>query len=320
MTNAVTLASIANSGYARNRIINGDMAVDQRNNGSSVSTGGTVIYTLDRWYVGSNGAATTIQRVAGATANQYRMQVTGAASVTNITVSQRIEAVNCADLASQTVTLSFDTSNSLLTSLTWSASYANSTDSFGTLTSPTVTAITSGSVTISSTVTRYSVSFAVPSAATTGLVIQFTVGAQTSGTWLLGNVQLEIGTQATPYEWRDHGLEMLMCQRYFQKFSVFPVTSVGYAISYYGGTAVAFPVQRLSVKMRSTPSASLENSSVQYYSYSGVWTNTTLTVNVLSDEMYSIGANSDGDGRGKLFRNGSSGTAPNPHVLFSAEL
>jgi hypothetical protein len=169
-------------------------------------------------------------------------------------------------------------------------------------------------------VTRYSVSFAVPSAATTGLVIQFTVGAQTSGTWLLGNVQLEIGTQATPYEWRDHGLEMLMCQRYFQKFSVFPVTSVGYAISYYGGTAVAFPVQRLSVKMRSTPSASLENSSVQYYSYSGVWTNTTLTVNVLSDEMYSIGANSDGDGRGKLFRNGSSGTAPNPHVLFSAEL
>ncbi len=243
MTNAVTLASIANSGYLRNRIINGAMDIDQRNNGASVSTGGTIIYTLDRWYVGSNGAATTIQRVTGATANQYRMQITGAASVTNVTVSQRIEAINCADLAGQTVTLSFDTSNSLLTSLTWSASYANSTDSFGTLTSPTVTAITSGSVTISSTVMRYSVSFSVPAAATTGLIIALTVGAQTSGTWLLGNVQLEVGTQATPFEWRQYTNELQLCQRYYQIGAVTEYHMVAAPGATYAGTyPVKYPV------------------------------------------------------------------------------
>jgi len=252
MTNAVTLASLANSGYLRNRIINGNMAIDQRNAGASVSTGGTIIYTLDRWYVGSNGAATTIQRVTGATTNQYRLQVTGAAGVTNATVSQRIEASNCADMAGQTVTLSFDAADSLLTSLTWSASYANSTDGFGTLTSPTVTSIASGSVTISSTITRYSVTFAVPIAATTGLVVQFTVGAQTSGTFTLGNVQLELGTQATPFEWRPYPIELALCQRYYQastmtEYHMVPAPNATYASTY--------PV-RTSVLMRTLPTYS----------------------------------------------------------------
>ena len=216
MTNAVTLASLANSGYLRNRIINGNMVINQRNASSNTSTGGSVIYMLDRWYVGSNGASVTVQRVTGATANQYRLQVTGAAGVTNATVSQRIESSNCADMAGQTVTLSFDAANSLLNSLTWSVSYANTTDTFGTLTSPTVTGITSGLITISSTIARYSVTFDVPSAANTGLVVQFTVGAQTSGTFTLGNIQLELGTQATPFEWRPYGTELALCQRYFE--------------------------------------------------------------------------------------------------------
>jgi hypothetical protein len=186
------------------------------------------------------------------------MQITGAASVTNVTVSQRIEAVNCADLAGQTVTLSFDTSNSLLTSLTWSASYANSTDSFGTLASPTVTNITSGSVTISSTVTRYSVSFAVPAAATTGLVIQFVVGAQTSGTWLLGNVQLEVGTQATPFEFRPYGQNLSLCQRYYY---VGPSCAYGYPSPSTGGFA-ALQRYDFKVTMRATPTVSTTYSSL----------------------------------------------------------
>lgn len=254
MTNAVTLASLANSGYLRNRIINGNMAIDQRNNGASVSTGGTVIYTLDRWYVGSNGAAATIQRVTGATANQYRLQVTGAAGVTNLTVSQRIESQNCADMAGQTVTLSFDAADSLLTSLTWSASYANSTDGFGTLTSPTVTSIASGSVTISSTITRYSVTFAVPIAATTGLVVQFTVGAQTSGTFTLGNVQLELGTQATPFEWAQYPIQFAMCSRYYQRLYV-----VTY--QYVPGAATVYAPMAYST-MRTTPTATIITSNL----------------------------------------------------------
>lgn len=279
MTNAVTLASLANSGYLRNRIINGNMAIDQRNNGASVSTGGTVIYTLDRWYVGSNGAATTIQRVTGATANQYRLQVTGAAGVTNLTVSQRIESQNCADMAGQTVTLSFDAADSLLTSLTWSVSYANTTNSFGTLTSPTATAITSGSITISSTVTRYSVTFDVPVAANTGLVVQFTVGAQTSGTFTLGNVQLELGTVQTPFEWRPYPLELEMCQRYFE-IGQQPMFYIGFGATGIGG---AYGEVRFSVTKRTSPT--ITTSGFQYYS-GGSGVNFTPSTVGITDRFY----------------------------------
>lgn len=204
------------SSFLRNRIINGAMAIDQRNAGASLSSGGGIVYSVDRWWFGSNGAATTAQRVAGSGSTQYRLQITGAASVTSVSLGQRIEAANSYDLAGSTVTLSFDMANSLLTSASWTLSYANSTDSFGSLASPTITTISSGSVNITSTVTRYSVQITLPAAATTGLQVQFGVGAQTSGTWTIGNVQLEVGSVATPFERRQYGQELMLCQRYYE--------------------------------------------------------------------------------------------------------
>ena len=53
--------------------------------------------------------------------------------------------------------------------------------------------------------------------ATTGIEIVFTVGAQISGTWTIGNVQLEVGTVATPFERRSYGQELALCQRYYFK-------------------------------------------------------------------------------------------------------
>lgn len=238
MTGNLTVPSI-NSGQIaglRNRIINGAMAVDQRNAGAAqtFTAGAALAYCVDRWYGYCTGANVTGQRVAGAVANTFRYQFTGAASVTAIGFGHRIEAVNSADLADTTVTLGVDLANSLLTSVTWTAYYANTADTFGTLASPTRTQIATGTFTVTSTVTRYSTQISVPSAATTGIEVVFTVGAQTSGTWTIGNVQIESGSVATPFERRPIGTELALCQRYYTKsygISVAPGTSSlnGYA-------------------------------------------------------------------------------------------
>ena len=227
------------SSFKRNRIINGNMATDQRNAGAAqtITAGAALAYSVDRWYAYCTGANVTGQQVAGATANQYRYRFTGAASVTAIGFAQRIEAINSADLAGTTATLSVDLANSLLTTVTWTAYYANTTDTFGTLASPTVTSIATGTFTITSTVTRYNAQISIPSAATTGLQILFTVGAQTSGTWTIGNVQLEPGSVATPYERQIYSDQLAQCQKYY-----FASTAAIYAITFNTYNGGQFPV------------------------------------------------------------------------------
>lgn len=202
----------------RNRVINGNFYNDQRNAGASqtITAAAALAYTVDRFYAYCTGANVTGQRVAGTAPNAFLYRFTGAASVTKIGFAQRIENLNCQDLAGSTATLSVDLSNSLLTTVTWTASYANTANTFGTLASPTITAIATGTFTVNSTLTRYSVNIAIPAAATTGIQIELSVAAQISGTWNIGNVQLEFGSTATPFEQRPIGMELALCQYYAQ--------------------------------------------------------------------------------------------------------
>jgi hypothetical protein len=220
-----TGTAVMSSSFLRNRLINGNMYIAQRATsatvtaGTGVPTASTGYPCVDRFFVYSTGANVTAAQVSGAGANRNLLRITGAASVTAVGIGQRIETVNSIDLAGQTCTLSVDLANSLLTTVTWTASYATTADTFGTIGTPTKTQIATGTFTITSTLTRYSVNIAVPAAATTGVEILFTVGAQTSGTWDVGNVQFEPGTIATPFERRQFGQELDLCQRYFQLYS-----------------------------------------------------------------------------------------------------
>jgi hypothetical protein len=252
------------SSFKRNRIINGNMAADQRNAGAAqtITAAAALAYTVDRFYAYCTGANVTGQQIAGATANQYRYRFTGAASVTAIGFAQRIEAINAADLANTTATLSVDLANSLLTTVTWTAYYANTTDTFGSLASPTVTSIATGTFTVTSTVTRYNAQISIPSAATTGLQILFTVGAQTSGTWTIGNVQLEPGSVATPYERQIYTDQFLQCQRYY--FDVNPGSSTASTcMQTVGGGAGATQANGITVpvSMRTAPTFVFRNTS-----------------------------------------------------------
>lgn len=255
---AATLASINGGPLAgtRNRIINGGHAVDQRNGGASqtFTAAAALAYSVDRWYGYCTGANVTGQRIQGATAGQYYYRFTGAASVTGIGFGQRIEQLNSADLAGTTATLSVDLANSVLTTVTWTAYYATTADSFGTLASPTRTQIATGTFTVNSTVTRYSTNISVPAAATTGIEVVFSVGAQTSGTWTVGNVQLEAGSVATPFERRSYGQELQLCQRYFEQWRTTALGVTAFASADLIFNSTNFP---FSVVKRTTPTVTI---------------------------------------------------------------
>ena len=256
---------------ARNRIINGGMALDQRNAGASqtITAAAALAYSVDRWYAYCTGANVTGQRVQGASVGQFYYRFTGAASVTAIGFGQRIEQLNSADLAGATATLSVDLANSVLTTVTWTAYYATTADTFGTLASPTRTQIATGTFTVNSTVTRYSTQISVPAAATTGIEIVFSVGAQTSGTWTIGDVQLERGSVSTPMERRSYGQELALCQRYYESitydgsnqahYSSFLTATTHWTTLYYKVTKRAVPTFALATGswINQTPTAYL---------------------------------------------------------------
>jgi hypothetical protein len=126
MTKAVELAQIASTGVSeafKNRIINGAMVIDQRNNGSSVTVtaGSPAIYPVDRTFInrtnGYNNNATA-QRVTDAPAGfVYSLKYTAGTAETPTggmysNIQHFIEGFNIADLGwgtsdAKAVTLSF---------------------------------------------------------------------------------------------------------------------------------------------------------------------------------------------------------------------
>jgi len=260
----VNCADLNYTGF-KNRIINGQMQIAQRATSATITAGSTIAAgysTVDRFYVYCTGANVTAAQVAGSGATKNRLQITGAASVTAVGIGQRIEQLNSYDLAGSTATLSADLAiSATLTTVTWTASYATTTaDTFGTLASPTVTQIATGTFTVTSTVTNFSTNITIPAAATTGIQIVFTVGALTAGlTWTVGNVQLEKGSTATSFDYRPYGTELALCQRYYQK-TYDDGTAPGAATTLgmvFGGTVIpshyiAFAVQYLC-NMRIAP-------------------------------------------------------------------
>jgi hypothetical protein len=250
----------SNFGF-KNRIINGQMQIAQRATSATITAGSTIAAgysTVDRFYVYCTGANVTAAQVAGANATKNRLRITGAASVTAVGIGQRIEALNSYDLAGSTATLSADLAiSATLTTVTWTASYATTTaDTFGTLASPTVTQIATGTFTVTSTVTNFSTNISIPAAATTGIQIVFTVGALTAGlTWTVGNVQLEKGSTATSFDYRPYGTELMLCQRYYYRITAGVTDAIMSDSGYVVSTTSARFIIRYPITMRIAPTA-----------------------------------------------------------------
>jgi hypothetical protein len=304
----------------KNRIINGQMVVSQRNAGASVTPTGTQ-YTVDRWAaILTQSSKFSFQQNAGSVTppagftNYLGITSTSAYSVLTgdaFLIAQFIEGFNTADLGwgtanAKTVTLSFQVYSSLTG--TFGGAIVNSADNRSYPFSYTVTS--------ANTWTSISVTIAGDTSGTwvgatngVGMRIRFGLGSGatfsgTAGAWAAGNlvqptgsvsvvgtngatfyitgVQLEVGTQATSFEYRQAQQELALCQRYFQKSfeqSVAPAQNTGFyngSIQYivvisganYNSVQVTLPVV-----MRSAPT-------VTFYSpgaASSNWYNRNLT-------------------------------------------
>ena len=256
---AVTMAkldSIAQYTGFKNRIINGDMQIDQRNNGASVTNSTGNIYTLDRWLNTTVGSNCSVQQVTGSTGNNTAIRVTGASGNATTQLSQRIESANIYDCAGQTVTVSFTISGSIAGSVSVRFLYPTATNNFTTQTEP----VSGTVVNFTTTPTRYTVTRVLDANANKGLNVVFERGATGAGvTWTLEDVQLERGSTATSFDVLDYGTELAMCQRYCVVYGgsgIYETYGYGNAVS----TGTVQTLMALPVSMRTTPSISVSGS------------------------------------------------------------
>ena len=290
-TSGAGVLSFANAPTAfRNRVGNGDMTIDQRNAGASVTANDNV-FSVDRWKIfATQSSKLTVQQNAGAVTppagfNYYLGYTSSSAySITSsdyFVPNQGIEGYNVADLDfgtanAKSITLSFWVRSSL-------------TGTFGGV-------IRNGSanrnypftytISTSNTWEKKSITIAGDTSGTWnktngyGLGIQFglgvgstysgTAGAWSSNTyysatgatslvgtngatWYITGVQLEAGTSATDFEFLPIDVSLGRCQRYFTKITGNQNAFIGAGISNTSSTSyfyVKFPTT-----MRSAPTA-----------------------------------------------------------------
>lgn len=243
----------------RNAIINGEMLIAQAGTSFALSAN-SVTYTLDQWAVYGNGAGVSVAQVAGPAGFKNALQVTGAAGNTQCGILQRIESINCVQLSGQTATISFNISASVAQTVGWSIYYPNAADNWS-----ATTFISNGSFSVTTSASTYSVTVSLPAGVVNGL--QITIypqngGAFTSGTLTLTGVQMEKGLQVTPFEHRSYGLELMLCQRYYQ-----PI----FYVNGYASSATTFSTAlQLPVPMRASPTATPSAAiTIQNYSFAG---------------------------------------------------
>lgn len=213
-------AIIPPSSFLRNRIINGAMHIWQR--GTSFSSG----YTADRWYH-SYGDSPTFARSTDtpSAAFPFSMSVSGSNFVT---LAQRIESVNSYDLVGQPVTVSFwvkQTSGAGTNSIGVQIFFPTATDNY-----TSVTGTTNNFITATSGWTYVTTTFSAGtliSQAANGIALSIFANIAGSSTFLVTGIQLEVGSIATPFERRQYGQELALCQRYYYNGGTLPGAAVG---------------------------------------------------------------------------------------------
>jgi len=281
MSNSRELSKLAGSygtgGFTgmKNRIINGAMAIDQRNLGAAVTNINATLYSCDRWgFLGTLSSKFTAQQSNSAPVGFTNSQLYTSLSAYSVTSAdwfvfrQRIEGFNVNDLAwgaasAQTISVSFwvkssiagtfggSISNSAL-NRSYPFSYVINTINTWEYKTVSIPGDTSGTW-LTDNNTGIQLSFSLGAGATfsgaagtwAGANYYSSTGATsivgTSGATLaITGVQLEKGSTATSFESRFYGTEFRLCQRYYQE--LYENSVIGNCVSTTGWvSALSFP-------------------------------------------------------------------------------
>jgi hypothetical protein len=303
----------------KNRIINGDMRIDQRNAGASGTANG---YTVDRFqYYGSQSSKLTWQQNAGSVTppvgfvNYIGFTSSSAYSITSTDefgISQSIEGLNVSDLSwgtanAKTITISFWVRSSLTGTFGGSLRNNGATRSYP----------FSYTISAANTWEQKSVTIVGDTSGTwlttngTGVIINWSLGtgttySSTAGAWAATNyisatgatsvvgtngatfyitgVQLEQNTSATPFERRLYNQELANCQRYYWQQN-YTIVNTRLAMG-TAATSVTDGFQiTLPVTMRTSPTATLSN--VGLYDGTSVFTISAVGANYSTPSLLS---------------------------------
>jgi hypothetical protein len=332
----------------KNRIINGNMVIDQRNAGASVNLTSTG-YLVDRWsyYVDQTSKATAQQSSTTATGFTNSLLITSSSAYSVLSgdqfiIQQAIEGFNTADLGwgtanAKTVTLSFWVRSSLTGTFggsivnsgqnrsypfTYTISSAN-TFEYKTI---TIAGDTSGTwlttngigirvyfgigvgTTNSGTAGAWAGTYY--SSATGATSVVGTNGA----TWYITGVQLEVGTQATTFTTAggSYGAELGLCQRYYE------VAGQG-IVGIPNSTTGIYALVNFKVTKRTTPSVSLAITNPTCIQW-GISNRTASGATVASTYMNAVGGSIRVEGFSSVTTGSSGGFVDDNTFQFSAEL
>jgi hypothetical protein len=311
-----------NASIMKNRIINGAMMIDQRNSGSSITGTGGGKYATDRWRWDMDSTPTlAIQQSTTAPvgfSNSLYANFTGSTTVSagaSNTCLQKIEGFNTADLNwgtanAKTVTISFWVQSSITG--TYGLGIANYASNWSYPAQYTISA--------ANTWEYKTITIAGPTSGTwvgatnsVGVVVLFDMGSgtgsegtantwqsglktrvagnvnfctQSSATWYVTGVQLEVGSSATGFEYVNYQTSLANCQRY-----CWVVNGDTTPTSFHGSSRAGvskYISLALPVAMRATPSFSTTGS-VRVLLYTGAYNDSStgsMTVGGVSPTPY----------------------------------
>jgi hypothetical protein len=305
----------------KNRLINGDFRIDQRNAGASATPTADAASYLDRWRVrNSQSSKFTVQQNAGSVtppsgfSNYFGVTSLSAYSVISTDyfgIEQVIEGFNIADLewgtaAAKTVTLSFWVRSSLTGTFSvnlnnnggrgYPASYTISSANTWEQKTITIAGDTSGTWG-SGNGYGIGVSFGLGYGSTYqgtvntwggGTALSFSGATSVVGTngatLYITGVQLEQNTSATPFERRLYNQELANCQRYYQR--------LGSAVGMAATSTVFTGSMQFFVPMRTSPTLSVSAAMSVTDTNTADYTQSSASVNIVSgNRVNNLGVN-----------------------------
>jgi hypothetical protein len=296
----------------KNRIINGDMRIDQRNAGASVTLTSGGNFSVDRFqgFEDTDGAMTAQQDTSAPAGfiNSIKFTTTTADATLTTTqfalCRQMVEGTNIADLgwgtaSAKTVTLSFWVRSSLTGTFggslgnsgfnrsypfTYSISVADTWE-YKTITVPGDTTGTWLTTTGAGIRVNFSLGTGPDYSGTAGSwagagYLSATGATSVIGTlnatWYITGVQLEVAPSATSFDYRPFGTELALCQRYYYKQQAADANA-RFATGYNNQTTTAVAMVFFPASMRTAPTALEQSGTAGDYRVQHQFTATTCS-------------------------------------------